>query len=115
MPTLREYISIRKKLVIQSATQDQNTAAAHTIAEPAPMQEDQTSAQEASSENAQQQDTAPTTHPQDSSSGPSSRQLLTKVANLSEEIVRASNEKVNVARFAYDLVRYNPDSLPGRD
>ncbi|TFY68066.1 hypothetical protein EVJ58_g1223 [Rhodofomes roseus] len=110
VPTLREYISVRKTLASQSTAQDQNTAAAHASDEPAPMQEDQTSAQEALPENAQQQDTAPITRPQDSSSGPSSRQLLTKVANLSEEIVRASNEKVNVARFAYDLVdRYIRD------
>ncbi|PCH38719.1 hypothetical protein WOLCODRAFT_97565 [Wolfiporia cocos MD-104 SS10] len=40
----------------------------------------------------------------------SSRQLLTHVAQLSEEIVRAANEKVNVARFAYDLAdRYIRD------
>ncbi|GBE82543.1 hypothetical protein SCP_0409270 [Sparassis crispa] len=38
------------------------------------------------------------------------RGLLTQVAQLSEEVVRASNEKVNVARFAYDLVdRYIRD------
>ncbi|KZT03574.1 uncharacterized protein LAESUDRAFT_761908 [Laetiporus sulphureus 93-53] len=40
----------------------------------------------------------------------SSRQLLMKAAQLSEEIVRASNEKVHVARFTYDLVdRYIRD------
>lgn len=40
----------------------------------------------------------------------SSRDLLIQVAQLSEDVVRASNEKVNVARFAYDLVdRYIRD------
>ncbi|CCM06380.1 uncharacterized protein FIBRA_08639 [Fibroporia radiculosa] len=41
--------------------------------------------------------------------GPS-RQLLTLIAQSSEEIVRATNEKVNVALFAYNLVdRYIRD------
>ncbi|EMD38702.1 hypothetical protein CERSUDRAFT_123242 [Gelatoporia subvermispora B] len=45
-----------------------------------------------------------------SGSRPSSREMLTRVAQLAEEILRASNEKVNVARFAYDLVdRYIRD------
>lgn len=34
------------------------------------------------------------------------RQLLTTIAQMSEGIVRASSEKVNVARHAYDLVRF---------
>ncbi|OCH95256.1 hypothetical protein OBBRIDRAFT_822978 [Obba rivulosa] len=43
-------------------------------------------------------------------SGQSSRGMLTRVAQLAEEVLRASNEKVNVARFAYDLVdRYIRD------
>ncbi|KAH9951473.1 hypothetical protein B0H21DRAFT_719130 [Amylocystis lapponica] len=50
--------------------------------------------------------TVPTFIPQP----PSTRALLTQVAQLSEEVVRAANEKVNVARFAYDLVdRYIRD------
>lgn len=32
-------------------------------------------------------------------------QLLTKVAQLSEDLVRAGNEKINVARYANDIVR----------
>ncbi|KAI0928185.1 hypothetical protein AcW1_005508 [Taiwanofungus camphoratus] len=44
------------------------------------------------------------------STSDSSRALLTQVAQTSEEVVRAANEKVNVARFAYDLVdRYIRD------
>lgn len=63
-------------------------------------------------QNAPQQDSASTAPPPDSSPEPLalSRQLLTKLANLSEEVVRASNEKVNVARFVYDLAdRYIRD------
>lgn len=37
----------------------------------------------------------------------SNRELLTTIAQMSEGIVRASSEKVNVARHAYDLVRFS--------
>lgn len=42
--------------------------------------------------------------PNSSSNGQSSRNLLTHISQLSEDALRASNEKVSVAQHAYDLV-----------
>ena len=40
------------------------------------------------------------------------RDLLTIIAQMSEGVVRASSEKVNVARHTYDLVSFSfPSSL----
>ncbi|KAH9925299.1 uncharacterized protein B0H18DRAFT_1009544 [Fomitopsis serialis] len=114
VPTVREYISVRKKLASQSTTKDSpsDATAVQTGDERTSLPDDQANAGDIPVQNAPQQDAASTAPPQDSSPEPlaSSRQLLTKLANLSEEVVRASNEKVNVARFVYDLAdRYIRD------
>ncbi|PSS30909.1 hypothetical protein PHLCEN_2v2534 [Hermanssonia centrifuga] len=53
---------------------------------------------------------SPTSDPEPPPSPPSTRALLTSIAQTSETAMRASNEKVNVARFTHDLVdRYIRD------
>ncbi|KZT66825.1 hypothetical protein DAEQUDRAFT_694991 [Daedalea quercina L-15889] len=109
VPTLRDYVSVRKKLADDSAPKERNNFSADHESDGQGLPSDvQMNGPELSPMVAQQEDLATLTPAEELPA--SSRQLLTKIANLSEEIVRASNEKVNVARFAYDLVdRYIRD------
>lgn len=102
VPTLRDYISVRKRLAEANEVKGSNDAGAEPTGQrrtPSDVQMDESAS---ASAEVTQQGTPATSTPPDAAS---SRELLTKVASLSDEMVRACNEKVNVARFAYDLVR----------
>lgn len=111
VPTLRDYISVRKRLAETSEAKTgeakgSNDAPEHTTERPTASQDIQIDIQMDEPESSSVEDTRQKS-PTISSilDAASSRELLTKVASLSDEMVRACNEKVNVARFAYDLVR----------
>ena len=103
VPTLRDYISLRKRLSEANEAREPNATTAQLAREMRTSLPDVRMGETASlsAEGVQQETPLAPSSPD----AASSRELLLRIADLSDEMVRACNEKVNVARFAYDLVR----------
>lgn len=87
---------------------DVQTSFSEEIVDPVP-QNGASNSQEVTTEGDHVTDNISTTHAAAQADSPftgmSSRKPLTLIAKLSEDTVRASNEKVSVTQHAYDLVR----------
>ena len=114
LPTIQQYIDLRQSLVHKDEARQDDDFAAETSSRHDDMQasnsEDivdsvlQGGSGEAVTRVEQTNQRTSAVRPESGEGVSSSRQLLARIAHLSEESVRASNEKVSVAQHVYDLV-----------